>query len=494
VPTDVVGRDLTPIPIRDGSNMTIEGDPTTCEHAVAARTYVGCDFWPTVLPNVVGTCFHYAVVVANPGESPADVTVERNGMIMARTRAAPGDVSVMSLPWVPELKVMMGRCDTEHTMALNTSATVPNGAYHLVASRPVIVYQFNPLEYQNDASSCLFGRFSYSNDASLLLPSTAATGNYRISAQRGQDTMDLRSPGYVSVTGLQDRTTVRVRLGPSGRVVAGHGIAATGPGGMLTFNINRGEVARLLGTPDGDLGGALVAADAPVQVYTGSPCVYQPFDRQSCGHLEESVFPAETLGRRYFVHRPTGPRGNAVPHIVRLFGNRDATNLRYTGTAPAGAPTSLNAGQVIDLGMVNSDFEVTGDEEFSVATFMLGQTIVDPAINGRGDPSQSSVATVDQYRTSYVFLAPINYDVSFADVITPMDATLTLDGMPVTLRPTPIANGYGVVRLPLSRERNAHTLRASQPVGLQVMGYGHATSYHYPGGLNLRGIAPPPPV
>ena len=37
-------------------------------------------------------------------------------------------------------------------------------------------------------------------------------------------------------------------------------------------------------------------------------------------------------------------------------------------------------------------------------------------------------------------------------------------------------------------------LEATQPVGIQVMGYGLATSYQYPGGSNLSSIAPPPPV
>jgi hypothetical protein len=149
---------------------------------------------------------------------------------------------------------------------------------------------------------------------------------------------------------------------------------------------------------------------------------------------------------------------------------------------------------VVDLGVVNGDYEVVGDREFGVATFMLGQTIVDPAINGRGDPSQTSVAAVEQYRQTYVFLAPNNYDVSFADVVMPMDAQVTLDGAPITVRPTPIGGMFGIARLPLDRMRNAHTIRANVPVGVQVMGYGHATSYHYPAGLNLLGIAPPPPV
>ncbi len=35
----------------------------------------------------------------------------------------------------------------------------------------------------------------------------------------------------------------------------------------------------------------------------------------------------------------------------------------------------------------------------------------------------------------------------------------------------------------------AHVPNASQPVGLQVVGYGDFTSYRYPGGLNLVRIA-----
>jgi hypothetical protein len=478
--------------VRDGSN-TVEGDPTDCAHAAAARTYVGCDFWPTVLPNVVGTCFHYTVVVANPGDLPAEIVVERNGMVVARATARPNDLAALSLPWVPELKVLNGRCDTEHTQRLDTSARVPGGAYHLVSSRPVIVYQFNPLEYRNDRCACLFGPYSFSNDALLLLPSTAATGNYRVTAMRGQNTEELRAPGYLSVTGLRGDTTVRVRLGRNGRVVAGHGIPAAGPGETVTFTLGRGDVARLLGTPDSDLGGSLVQADGPVQVLVGAPCIYLPFDRQSCDHIEESVFPAETLGRRYFIHRPTGPRGNAVGHIVRLYGNVDDTRLQWPAGAPPGAPARLSAGEVVDLGVVDGDYEVLGDRAFGVATFMLGQTLVDPALQGRGDPSQTNVPAVEQYRTNYVFLAPNNYDVAFADVVMPLDARVTLDGEPVTARPTAIGLSFGVVRLPLDRTRNTHTIRADMPVGVQVMGYGHATSYHYPAGLNLQGIAPPPP-
>src|SRR5262245_18092772 len=55
-------------------------DPKTCMEAAQFKTYIGCDFWPTVTPNAVWSIFDYAVVVANAGDQQADVTVEQGGM------------------------------------------------------------------------------------------------------------------------------------------------------------------------------------------------------------------------------------------------------------------------------------------------------------------------------------------------------------------------------------------------------------------------------
>jgi hypothetical protein len=102
---------------------------------------------------------------------------------------------------------------------------------------------------------------------------------------------------------------------------------------------------------------------------------------------------------------------------------------------------------------------------------------------------------VKQYRTKYVFLAPTDYEDNYAVVIAPTGTSVTLDGAPVTATPTAIGTtGFGILRLTLQAGNNAgaHVLTASNPVGLQVMGYGSYTSYMYPGGLDLAFIAPPP--
>jgi hypothetical protein len=211
-------------------------------------------------------------------------------------------------------------------------------------------------------------------------------------------------------------------------------------------------VVQLLGTVSGDMSGALITSTQPVQVISGAPCMNQPIDIASCDHLEESVLPAEALGKRYLVAQPSAPLGNVVGHVVRLYGHVNGTSLSYPAGAPAGAPTTLAAGQVVDLGHVTQNFEVVGSEPFGVATFMVGGTLQDPSAisNAKGDPAQSSPMPVEQYRSKYVFYAPADYDVSYADVVAPTGTTLTLDGAAVSQASVAFGNGYGVVRIPLS--------------------------------------------
>ncbi len=518
----------------DGSSDTppeppkVTVDPKTCAEAAAAKAYVGCDFWPTVVANNVWSIFDFAVVVANAGDTPATIDITGNGV--TRTATVPADsLTKIYLPWNPALKGP----DTD-TCGIATklpgSVFSAKGAYHLVASRPVTVYQFNALQYKGaggeagkDWSTCpglqdckppgggapyKTGCFSFSNDASLLLPSTAMTGNYRVAGIHGWSSKPLLGPeqdvlgAYVTVTATQDNTKVVFKS--RGQVLAGGGgmIPATSAGGELTLTMNAGDVAELVGEAKttADLSGSLVAADKPVQVIVGVPCIQMPIGTQACDHIEESVFPAETLGKEYIVAPPTIPKGTAAGHNVRLYGNRDATKLTYAPAKPAGAPDVINAGQVVTLAEVTASFRVTGDHEFAVGTFMFGGAKVDPpplfsTTPSRGDPSMSLVTAIEQFRTKYIFLAPDDYSVSYVDITYPAGAVMMLDGAAPPAGTAIGATGYSIARAKLGPGKSgAHTLTSDKPVGIQVMGYGDYTSYHYPGGLDLRTIAPPPPI
>jgi hypothetical protein len=494
-------------------------EPATCAEADANRSYVGCDFWPTVTANPVWSIFDYAVVVANAGRNPVDVKVTGPNGVTESVTVPPNQLAKMYLPWVPALK----GDDSDvcgNSPSLAHSVLAPASAYHLTSSAPVTVYQFNALEYKGTGgppgkswAACPGsqvctddvpdggtpqpnGCFSFTNDASLLMPTSAMTGNYRVTGLKGP------SGAYIAITATQATTHVKVRLAAKAKILgteAAGPIAASMGGDTLDFMLGAGDVAEIAGQTDDDvdLAGSLVTADKPVQVLAGIPCAENPDGVLACDHLEETVFPAETLGKHYVVTVPTGPNGIPVGHTVRFVGNTDGTALTYAPAAPPGCPLSLAAGEVAECSMiVKQDFEVTGTHEFAIAGIGLAASLVDPAGDPqKGDPALTHFAAVEQFRTKYVFLAPDDYDVSFADVVGPTGVDVELDGMPIAMvaaAPTPVG-AYAVSRVRLGPGvGGAHVLVASAPVALQVMGYGAYTSYQFPGGLDLKAIAAAP--
>jgi hypothetical protein len=500
------------------------GDPVTCAQAAAAHSYIGCDYWPTTVANSVWSIFDFAVVVANTLPTAASVTVTGPNNFSQTAMVQPNQLTKIYLPWVASLKGPDAD-NCSGAQPFSASITQTGGAYHLVSTVPVTVYQFNALEYKGqggppgkDWSSCpgdqvcsdpnspnfgsTSGCFSFTNDASLLLPSTAMTGNYRIlgihslGGFQGQEGLGA----YFAVTGTQNGTSVSVTLSSTAKVNAGGAVTAGGPGATITFSLNAGDVAEVVAdalTGQEDLSGSLLKATQPVQVIAGLPCLSVPDPTMdTCDHVEESVFPVETLGKHYVVTVPTSPGAAVVGHLVRIYGNIDGTHLTYAPGTPSGCPPTINAGQVVECGIVTQNFEVTGDHEFAVGSFMESAQVVDPNDNPqKGDPSMTFSTAVEQYRSKYIFLAPSDYDENYADIVVPPGATLTLDGAPVSASPTTIDANFSVVRIPLQvgSANGAHVLSATKPVGIQVLGYGAYTSYDYPGGLDLTLIAPPPP-
>lgn len=142
------------------------------------------------------------------------------------------------------------------------------------------------------------------------------------------------------------------------------------------------------------------------------------------------MFPAESLGTDYLVTVPASPSDPNTPatgQMVRIVGNFDDTKLTF-------------------------------------------------------DPPQSFATAIKQYRTDYLFLAPADYDLNFINITRPRNAGITVDGVALPESQfTPVgSSGMGVWRHLLSASGH-HTLKAQEPVGIQVYGYGSFTSYQYPG-------------
>jgi hypothetical protein len=441
-----------------------------------------------------------------------------------------GGLKTILLPWVPELKgPEFSRTNTTEGRAKD-SALVPGSAYRVVSSVPVTAWQFNPLQYKKPIAEIVggcgtqFGTqdcYAASNDASLLLPTTAMTKAYRVFTRAG---VFGGSPGqaYTSatsgaaITATADATTVTVQLSPtcaagvfSGTgscLAAGTGVTAGVANDIVEFSMNTGDVLQLVGAQaagdslfHADLSGTVINATQPIQVMGFNPITNVP-DVPNADHVEETVLPAEVIGMEYLVVPPTSPSGAVKGgHIVRIYGNVDGTTLTYD-TKPTGAPDAVNAGDVVEFGPTLDNFKVNGSQPFAVGSFMLGGSLQGegscPNFPCSGDPSFSMMVTPVQFRKQYTFLAPLDYDKNYADVLVPDGASVTLDGAAIGGTPTAIgATGWSVVRVLLAAgEGGAHRLESDQAIGLQVMGFGHATSYYYPGGLRLELISEPPTI
>ncbi|MEY4551659.1 MAG: hypothetical protein RL685_7854, partial [Pseudomonadota bacterium] len=81
---------------------------------------------------------------------------------------------------------------------------------------------------------------------------------------------------------------------------------------------------------------------------------------------------------------------------------------------------------------------------------------------------------------------------NFVNVVAPREATVLLDGeaLPESEFVDIGTTGFRVARHMLPADREVFRMRGTQPFGIVVYGYGVFTSYMYPGGLDLKKIAP----
>lgn len=464
--------------------VTCSPDTGYCTGACAplnlGRAYIGCEYYAVVTANLLRYDFDFAVVVANASIETATVTIE-DGQLAAPVvfDVAPGGVGIEYLPWDFALKVcQQGSMGPECNQPPDDGAYVLEGAYRIRATHPVSVYQFNPLDYANPEGTV----FSYTNDSSLLLPVNALGLHYVVAAWPPYLYAGWPYPSMTTLVATAPDTTVTITTR-----------ATAGGGGLGTFEtgvsrdvvLGRGDALELL-SGTGDLTGSIITADKPIAVFGGHYATNIPENVASQDHLEEQMFPVETLSDSYVISAPAVPLlPDGRPRYIRIVAAQD--QVAVDSDPPlAGLPTTLaQMGDFLEIGAVDGDYLITADKKILVAEYMVGQN----AGGDMGDPAMALAVATDQYRTQYLFHAPTNYEVSYVNIAAPVGATVTLDGTDLTAF-TPIgATGYGALRVLLGDgAQGNHHISSEDPFGITVYGYGHATSYWYPGGLDLQEI------
>ncbi len=490
-----------------------------CKAAEASNSYIGCEYWPTTTLNAsLDAAFQFAVVVANPQTMPAQVTVTRGGAMVQQVSVAPGKTETIKLPYVAELKQKLRQ---------QASVLLPKGAYKLVSNLPVTVYQFNPFDYKTPAN-CMEGflgiggncSYSYSNDASLLLPTHVLTGDYMVMARptltnESPGLLGIKqvqsNPGFVTIVGTQATPVdVEIAFTSNVRASANGGIAVTAyrPGQVGRFKLGEGDVLQIVsdgatactptiyppvnGTqscesgPEYDLTGTLITASGKVAVYSGHDCDFVPSHVWACDHLEEALLPLQTWGKDFIVAATQQLRAGE-PNVVRVVSAVEGNAVTFEPEVhPA---VTLTKGQMIEFPVTES-FRVVGTHALMVAQLLVGQNFTGSPPNGEtwvGDPSLSLVVPSEQFRTSYTFVTPDTFVESYVNIIAPLGSMVMLDGTQLVSEFEPVGmSGMGVARVPM--QGGQHQLEGQQGFGIVVYGFAPYTSYMYPGGLDLQPI------
>lgn len=479
-----------------GLRCGVEGCTDLCAQAQAERGYVGCEYWPVVTPNRPLQAEHQmAVVVANLQLVPAEVVIDRGGAEVTRGVVAPGALEVFDLPWIEELRVPSAN-----------SARVPNGTYHLVSDVPVVATQWNPLEFQLDYDCASEGAHStsdgichsFTNDTSLLLPTSILTGTYLVAARAsfgalGEVGAGAR-PGFVTVLAVDRRgADVEILTRSHIAATADGSFAPMAPGERRRVTLAFGEVLQLgsaqpayctpemfapcVGGKDYDLTGTVIRSEQPVAVIAGHDCTFVPYDEPACDHLEEQLFPFETLGTS-FLAAPIG-RERERSTLLRVVSGAADNEIRFE---PAVRPTvTLGLGEWIEVPLF-AGVRVTGTGALHAMLYRTG-------FGEEGDPAMTQVVPETQYRDDYAFLTPGTFSEDWVHVIAPLSARVVLDGELIPPLVPIEGTGWGYTNVLV--ERGAHRVTGNLAFGLQLYGLAAYTSYAYPGGLDLHRITPP---
>lgn len=494
-----------------------------CDLAVEEPSNVGCDFYAVDLDLSDGVsnpgAGPWGLVLANAGQSPADVTIEQNdapvGMapstsVVHQVTLQPGNLEEFEMP-TREVDCAATPGDWS-----SPGTCLSSNAFHIKSSSPIVIYQFNNVIH------------GFSTDASLLLPTSAVGTKYRVTGFAVAHSFP--SPGafvqraYVTVVGTQPGTHVTVK--PSWRVRGNGPIAATAAGGTIDVELGPFDVLNLesddatlseciqMQTPPycADMTGTIVDADQPIVVFSGTeetgiglppdaplPPSWNESSSGCCNqHLEEQLSPVEAFGKKFLVTRSpirSNPEFTSweEPDILRFVGAAAPAQVTTNLPAPFDSFT-LQPGEVKDT-WTQSDIVVTASEPIVVAQFLVGEGYVEP--QPKGDPSFTIFPPVEQARTEYVFLSPSAWEENWVVIGVEAGTDVQLDGAApagcsVHTAGTIDGKTYEARRCPLSA--GVHRMTGKAPFQIMAYGYSDADAYSFPGGADIKKIYEPPPL
>ncbi|MFT3766775.1 MAG: IgGFc-binding protein [Minicystis sp.] len=491
-----------------------------CEAARSNFSTTGCEFY-SVIPagefSTRGSCF--AAFVANTWSTPVSIAVDHGDApldvaTIARTPVGsgftlsyapldngmlgPGEIAILFLSSATSGGSLWVGCPEGTTAGVMEDPAVPDtgigSAFHIRTSAPVVAYDMYPYG----------GAISAITSATLLVPTPAWGTNYIAASAFAADPELAQAHGepHLQIVAAEDDTSVTIR--PTSAIEGGPGVDPAEAGKPHTYTLGKGQVLQLFQA--GDLAGSPISADKPISVWAGASCVNIPVGTPACDSAHQELLPVSALGHEYVAVRYRNRLKDVEESVPwTLVGAVNGTTLVYDPAPPAGAPTTLDSGQVAQF-EASEPFSVKSaddDHPFYLAGHMTGEESLPNNTKLLGDPEYVSVIPPAQWLASYLFLTDPTYGNTHLVFVRKKakDGTwkpVTLDclGHVTGWKPVGSAGEFEMARVDLvingapqgSCDNGAHTATSDAPFGLTVWGWEPANSYAYPAGMGVLPI------
>lgn len=497
-----------------------------CEDNIKVNSNIGCEYWAADLDNATDTfsaalnpdgltpdMIPHSVVIANPGQFDAEVTIEIAVGCNAGAQCQPvtncgGKKTTCEVPVATPYaipfadKVVKAGATREFkipVMNVDGSGKFRKGI-HIKSTQPVVAYQFNPFNAEGAAT----------NDGSLLLPINVLGKTYFAVALGSRPDIGLpglpniSQNGYLTVVATEPGDTT-VEITPTVKVIppkpAQAGWPSTGnldANKPYTWTLKQYEVLSLQSLGEITFGGATdltgtkIVGSKKIAVFCGHEEAVIGNDQGSGGstdndsccaeHVEEQMMPVESWGTELMAVK-TRPRGGELDHYYFVAGEDNVTITTIPPIANLSGKTLKKAGDYIKVESAQSFF-VKASGKIQGVQFIVsrGQTQ-----QGTGDPTMFILPPKKQYRTDYVIQTAEGYKSgNWLSIIRPAGLDVSVDG---NLVPANAFSPFGDGTWELGYyevQTGSHVIEAADPFGLMVYGYGNATAYGYPGGMNLQ--------
>src|ERR1039458_3154938 len=255
-----------------------------------------------------------------------------------------------------------------------------------------------------------------------------------------------------------------------------------------TINLDQGYTYEINSSNwSGDVTGTSITSDKPIAVFAGASAAYVSYTNTYSGNppVQEQL-PVASWGTEVlalsFADRTNGDS-------YRVLAATDGTTVIVVTTNRA-VTSYLKAGKFLDT-ILDGWVEFQANNPIQVAQFANGCGF-DNTNNNEGDPCEILLPPAGHYLSSYTIAIPTDgdFETNFLNLIVPQSAITNtyLDGAAITNFVAisgfvAITNsGYCAAQVPVAGGTN-HTVSSSQPLEVQVYGFGPADAYGYIGGV-----------